>query len=104
MKLRYFRHPSWTPGDLETRPTLKLSGARGYRIAPYLDAWDWMYAGVSKSQERSDSALEQELVSSYLPIATRCLLFEQLAADDRLRAKQILLLHANQLEADISVN
>jgi len=32
-----------------------------------MDAWDWMYAGVyEEARKRGDTALQQQLVSSYL--------------------------------------
>jgi hypothetical protein len=47
---------------------------RGYRIAPVtMDAWDWMYAGVyEEARKRGDTALQQQLVSSYLSTLARC--------------------------------
>src|SRR5438477_2236367 len=70
MKLRYFRHPFLDTGrDLQTRRDAEafLVG-RGYRIAPVtLDAWDWMYARVYEdAKTRGDSALLQQLATSYL--------------------------------------
>src|ERR1700719_4366625 len=70
MKLRYFRHPFLDTGrDLQTRREAEAClVARGYRIAPVtLDAWDWMYARVyDDAKQRGDTALQQQLVSSYL--------------------------------------
>ncbi len=69
-KLRYFRHPYLDTGrDLETRREAEaFLVARGYRIAPVtLDAWDWMFAFVyADAKKRGDTALEQEIVRSYL--------------------------------------
>jgi len=106
MKLRYFRHPYLDTGrDLETRRDAEaFLTARGYRIAPVtLDAWDWMYAGVYEdAKQRGDSALQQELVSSYLSYSDQVFAYyEQLSKQTiGYEPKQILLLHANQLEAD----
>jgi len=106
MKLRYFRHPYLDTGrDLETRREAEaFLVARGYRIAPVtLDAWDWMYARVYEdARKRGDTALQQQLVSSYLSYSDAVFAYaEQLSRDlVGYEPKQILLLHANELEAD----
>jgi peptidoglycan/xylan/chitin deacetylase (PgdA/CDA1 family) len=106
MKLRYFRHPFLDTGrDLQTRREAEafLVG-RGYRIAPVtLDAWDWMYAGVYEdAKKRDDTALQQQLVSSYLSYSDEMFAYSERLAKQTIayEPKQILLLHANQLEAD----
>ena len=106
MKLRYFRHPFLDTGrDLQTRRDAEafLVG-RGYRIAPVtLDAWDWMYAGVYEdAKKRDDTALQQQLVSSYLSYSDEMFAYSERLAKQTIayEPKQILLLHANQLEAD----
>jgi peptidoglycan/xylan/chitin deacetylase (PgdA/CDA1 family) len=106
MKLRYFRHPYLDTGrDLETRRKAEeFLAQRGYRIAPItLDAWDWMYATVYEdAKKRGDTALQKKLADSYLEYSNQVFAYaEQLSA--RLlgyEPKQILLIHANQLEAD----
>jgi peptidoglycan-N-acetylglucosamine deacetylase len=106
MKLRYFRHPYLDTGrDLETRRDAEaFLVARGYRIAPVtIDAWDWMYAGVYEdAKKRGDSALQQELVSSYLSYSDQVFAYSEQLSKQTIgyEPKQILLLHANQLEAD----
>ena len=105
-KLRYFRHPFLDTGrDLQTRREAEaFLVARGYRIAPVtLDAWDWMYAGVYEdARKRGDTSLQQELTRSYLSYSDEMFAYtEQLAKQTvGYEPKQILLLHANQLEAD----
>jgi peptidoglycan/xylan/chitin deacetylase (PgdA/CDA1 family) len=106
MKLRYFRHPYLDTGrDLETRRHAEafLVG-RGYRIAPVtLDAWDWMYAGVyDDAKKRGDSALQEELAKSYLSYSDQVFEYSEKLSRQIIgyEPKQILLLHANQLEAD----
>jgi len=106
MKLRYFRHPYLDTGrDLETRRHAEafLIG-RGYRIAPVtLDAWDWMYAGVyDDAKKRNDSALQEELAKSYLSYSDLVFEYSEKLSKQIVgyEPKQILLLHANQLEAD----
>ena len=106
MKLRYFRHPFLDTGrDLQTRREAEaFLVARGYRIAPVtLDAWDWMYAGVYEdAKKRGDTALQQQLVSSYLSYSDEMFAYSEQLSKQTIgfEPKQILLLHANQLEAD----
>ena len=106
MKLRYFRHPYLDTGrDLQTRRQAEaFLVERGYRIAPItLDGWDWMYAGVyEEAKKRSDAALQQELVKSYLSYHDAVFAYsEQLSVLTMgYEPRQILLLHASQLEAD----
>jgi len=106
IKLRYFRHPYLDTGrDLQTRRDAEafLVG-RGYRIAPVtLDAWDWMFGGVyDDAKKRGDTALQQEVVSSYLSYTTTVFSYYEKLSKDLIgyEPKQILLLHANQLEAE----
>ena len=106
LQLRYFRHPYLDTGrDLETRRQAEafLVG-RGYRIAPVtLDAWDWMYASVYEdARRRSDSGLEQQLVSSYLSYTGAVFDYYERLSKELIgyEPKQILLLHGNWLEAD----
>ena len=106
MKLRYFRHPFLDTGrDLQTRREAEafLVG-RGYRIAPItLDAWDWMYAGVYEdAKKRGDTALQQQLADSYLSYSDSVFAYSEQLSKQIMgyEPRQILLLHANQLEAD----
>jgi peptidoglycan-N-acetylglucosamine deacetylase len=106
MQLRYFRHPYLDTGrDLETRRQAEAFLAqRGYRIAPVtMDAWDWMYAGVyGDARRRGDTALEQQLVSSYLSYTAEVFTYYEKFSKDLIgyEPKQIILLHGNWLEAD----
>ena len=106
LQLRYFRHPYLDTGrDLETRRQAEafLVG-RGYRIAPVtMDGWDWMYASVYEdARRRSDTALEQQLVSSYLSYTSAVFDYYEKLSKELIgyEPKQILLLHGNWLEAD----
>ena len=106
MKLRYFRHPYLDTGrDLQTRREAEafLVG-RGYRIAPVtLDAWDWMSAGVyDDAKRRNDAAVQQEVVSAYLTYHAAVFAYYEKLSKDLMgyEPKQILLLHANFLEAE----
>jgi peptidoglycan/xylan/chitin deacetylase (PgdA/CDA1 family) len=106
MPLRYFRHPFLDTGrDLQTRREAEaFLVSRGYRIAPVtLDAWDWMYARVyDDAKQRGDTALQQQLTSSYLSYSDTVFAYTEQLAKQTIgyEPKQILLLHANQLEAD----
>src|SRR5215467_4506533 len=106
MKLKYLRHPYLDTGrDLETRRQAEafLVG-RGYHIAPItLDAWDWMYATVYEdAKKRGDSDLQARLVSSYLSYSDEVFDYSERFSVKIIgyEPKQILLIHANQLEAD----
>jgi peptidoglycan/xylan/chitin deacetylase (PgdA/CDA1 family) len=106
MKLRYFRHPYLDAGrDPITRQQADAFLAeRGYLIAPItLDGWDWMFAGLYEdAKKRNDTDLQQRIVKDYLAYHDAAI-----AYDEQLSAKvvgyeprQILLLHASNLEAD----
>jgi peptidoglycan-N-acetylglucosamine deacetylase len=106
MTLRYFRHPYLDAGrDLETRREAEaFLAARGYRVAPVtLDAWDWMFAFVyDDAIKRGDTPLQQQLTSAYLSYSDTVFdYFEKLSKQIMgYEPSQILLLHANRLEAD----
>jgi peptidoglycan/xylan/chitin deacetylase (PgdA/CDA1 family) len=103
---RYFRHPFLQMG---ATPELEKSfedfiAARGYRIAPVTtDTWDWMFlAAYEQARERGDAAELKRVTDDYLKFAA--LKFDN---SDRVSAelfgrpiKHILLLHANELNAD----
>ena len=104
--LRYFRHPYLDTGrDLATRRKAEeFLTQRGYRIAPItLDGWDWMFAGLYEdAKKRNDTALEQQIVKEYLAYHDAVFTYdEQLSVKVvGYEPKQILLLHASNLEAD----
>jgi peptidoglycan/xylan/chitin deacetylase (PgdA/CDA1 family) len=106
MKMRYFRHPFLDTGrDLLTRQQAEaFLTERGYRIAPVtLDAWDWMFAWVYEdARKRGDTALQQEVVRSYLSYTDAVFSYYEQLSRDLLgyEPKHILLLHGNWLEAD----
>jgi len=106
MKLRYFRHPYLDTGrDLQTRREAEAFLVdRGYRIAPItLDGWDWMFAGLYEdAKKRNDTELQQRIVKEYLAHHDAVFAYEeQLSAKIvGYEPKQILLLHASNLEAD----
>jgi peptidoglycan/xylan/chitin deacetylase (PgdA/CDA1 family) len=106
MKLRYFRHPYLDTGrDLMTRRQAEaFLVERGYRIAPItLDGWDWMFAGLYEdAKKRNDMSLQQQIVKEYLAYHDAVFAYsEQLSVKVvGYEPKQILLLHASNLEAD----
>ena len=106
MKLRYFRHPYLDTGrDLLTRRQAEeFLVQRGYRIAPItLDGWDWAFAGVYEdAKKRNDAALQQQIVNDYLAYHDAVFAYSEQLAVKTLgyEPKQILLLHASNLEAD----
>ena len=106
MKLRYIRHPYLDTGrDLQTRRQAEaFLVERGYRIAPItLDGWDWMFAGLYEdAKKRNDTALRAQIVKEYLAYHDAVFAYqEQLSAKlIGYEPRQILLLHASNLEAD----
>lgn len=106
MKLRYFRHPYLDTGrDLATRRKAEeFLIQRGYRIAPVtLDGWDWAFAGIYEdAKKRNDTDLQQRIVKDYLGYHdAQFAYFEQLSQKlVGYEPKQVLLLHASNLEAD----
>ena len=106
MKLRYFRHPYLDTGrDLSTRRKAEeFLSQRGYRVAPVtLDGWDWAFAGIYEdAKKRNDTELQQKIVKDYLGYHdAQFAYFEQLSQKVAgYEPKQVLLLHASNLEAD----
>jgi peptidoglycan/xylan/chitin deacetylase (PgdA/CDA1 family) len=106
MKLRYFRHPFLDTGrDLQTRRQAEaFLVERGYRIASVtLDGWDWMFAGLYEdAKKRSDTELQQRIIKEYLAYHDAAFAYaEQLSVKVvGYEPKQVLLLHASNLEAD----
>lgn len=106
MKLRYFRHPYLDTGrDLLTRRKAEeFLSQRGYRIAPItLDGWDWMFAGLYEdAKKRNDTDMQQKIVKEYLAYHDAVFTFteQQSVKVVGYEPRQILLLHASNLEAD----
>jgi|SRR5579859_645184 len=106
MKLRYFRHPYLDTGrDLKTRRDFEaFLVERGYTIAPItLDAWDWNFAGgYQRAQKHGDKALEKEIVDTYFSYTNEVLAYSEKLSKQVVgyEPAQVLLLHANSLEAD----
>ena len=105
-KLRYFRHPVLQTGpDLETKLAFeKFLAGRGYTIAPVtIDNQDFIYAEVyARAKRRGDQRLMKRVAEDYIPYMDRMFeFFEKLSKDVvGYEVKQVLLLHANELNAD----
>lgn len=106
MRLRYFRHPYLDTGrDLLTRREAdQFLTDRGYRIAPItLDGWDWMFAGVYEDAKKgNDTVMQQQIVKDYLAYHDAVFAYSEQLSQKIVgyEPKQILLLHASNLEAD----
>src|SRR5215470_1501513 len=106
MQMRFFRHPYLDTGrDLETRRKAEeFLIQRGYHIAPItLDGWDWAFAGIYEdARKRNDTEMQQKIVKNYLAHheATFAYSEQQSVKVVGYEPKQILLLHASNLEAD----
>jgi peptidoglycan-N-acetylglucosamine deacetylase len=105
-KVKYFRHPFLHMGPTEEteRKFERFLTERGYRIAPMtIDSVDWMILSaylIAKNQ--SDNELARKISMDYLELLDRRFEYSEKAADllfDR-DIPQILLLHANELNAD----
>ena len=105
-KLRYFRHT-----QLRTGPTLEYKASldrfladRGYTIAPVtIDNQDFIFADIySRAKARGDRETMKRVSAAYLPYMEQIFeFFEKLSADFLgYEVKQVLLLHANELNAD----
>lgn len=105
-KLEYFRHPFLHAGqELETRRAFETFLARrGYRIAPVtIDNQEWVFAEVyAMAKERGDSATADRVAAAYITYMEEVFdFFEKLSVQVvGYEVKQVLLLHANPLNAD----
>jgi len=104
--LRYFRHPFLHTGNsLETKQHFEeFLKERGYRIAPVtIDNSEWIFArAYDLAMQRGDKQLMKRIGRSYIPyMEQKFAYFEQQSmALFGYEMKQILLLHANALNAD----
>jgi peptidoglycan-N-acetylglucosamine deacetylase len=105
-KIRYFRHPFLQMGNtLEVEKSFEnFIAARGYEIAPVtIDTMDWMFlAAYSNARKQNDSEMMKRVSEEYLKFAGLKFDFaEKVAAELFARpVRHILLLHANELNAD----
>ncbi|MDQ6787184.1 MAG: polysaccharide deacetylase family protein [Acidobacteriota bacterium] len=105
-KIRYFRHPFLQMG---TTPELEKSfesfiAERGYRIAPVtMDTMDWMFlAAYTKAKEQGDAEMIKRVSEEYIKFAALKFDFCEKVSGELFgrQIKHILLLHANELNAD----
>jgi peptidoglycan/xylan/chitin deacetylase (PgdA/CDA1 family) len=105
-KLRYFRQPFLHTGrDLETKRRLEaFLAARGYRVAPVtIDNSEWIFArAYDKAAENGDQQMMKRVGEAYIPYMERRFEYfeKQSAALFGREIKQVLLVHANALNAD----
>jgi peptidoglycan/xylan/chitin deacetylase (PgdA/CDA1 family) len=106
LKLRYFRHPVLHTGpDPETKKAFEqFLAAHGYTVAPVtIDNQDFMFAEVyARARKRGDQATMKRVADAYVPYMEKMFdFFEKLSVDSLgYEVKQVLLLHANELNAD----
>ncbi|MCG8469736.1 MAG: polysaccharide deacetylase family protein [Gemmatimonadetes bacterium] len=104
---RYFRHPFLRTGtDIETKRAFEAFLAEhGYEVAPVtIDNQEWIYArAYDHAQVRDDAELAARIAVSYLTYMDS--VFGYYEAQSRAllgyELPQVLLLHANQLNADV---
>ena len=105
-KPRYFRHPFLQMGPTQEveRSFEAFIGERGYRIAPVtIDIMDWMFRVAYANARTQDDAAQMKKVSTeYLKFAGVKFDFCERVSSTLFghSIKHILLLHANELNAD----
>ena len=105
-KIRYFRHPFLQVGlDLDKRRAFEaFLGKRGYTIAPVtIDNDEYVYATVyARALRRGDRATARKVGEDYLRYMDAVVAFDEEVARRLVGREiaQILLLHANTLNAD----
>lgn len=105
-KPRYFRHPFLQMGPTREieQAFEKFIGERGYQIAPVtIDILDWMFrVAYVSARTQGDSALMRKVAAEYLKFAAVKFDFCETVATQLFgrSIKHILLLHANELNAD----
>jgi peptidoglycan/xylan/chitin deacetylase (PgdA/CDA1 family) len=105
-QLRYFRHPFLHTGrDLKTKTDFEsFLRSRNYTIAPVtIDNSDWIFAkayGLAKG--RGDRALAERIAQSFIPYMEDYFAYyeQQSVQLFNREIKHVLLLHANELNAD----
>ena len=104
--LRYFRHPFLHTGkSLETKQKFEeFLSQRGYLIAPVtIDNSEWIFArAYDNAMQRGDKQLMKRIGKSYISYMDQKFAYfeQQSLALFGYEMKQILLLHANALNAD----
>jgi peptidoglycan/xylan/chitin deacetylase (PgdA/CDA1 family) len=104
--LRFFRHPFLHTGrSLETKRGLEsFLAAHGYRVAPVtIDNDEYIFAAAyDRAGARGDVAQKQRVAAAYVPYMLAKFEFFERNSKDLFgrQIRQILLLHANPLNAD----
>ncbi|HEX8195601.1 MAG TPA: polysaccharide deacetylase family protein [Pyrinomonadaceae bacterium] len=105
-QIRYFRHPYLFTGlDLETKQKLGAFLAQhNYTIAPVtIDNADWIFArAYDNALEKNDKKLLKQIGAAYVPYLDAKMDYwerQSIKLFNR-EPKQILLLHANSIDAD----
>ena len=105
-KIRYFRHPYLQMGrSAEIEKAFEsFIAERGYQIAPVtIDTMDWMFlAAYAKARSQGDSEMIERVSNEYLKyVGLKLDSCEKIAGElFGHPIKHILLLHANELNAD----
>lgn len=106
MKLRYFRHPFLHTGrEIEKKHEFeKFLAGRGYTVAPVtVDNSDWLFArAYDNATDRGDKAAIKRVGEAYVPYMESVFDFyeKQSVGLFGREIKQILLIHANSINAD----
>ncbi len=106
MRPRYFRHPQLNTGPDVTskRAFERFLAAHGYAIAPVtIDNDEWIYArAYIMDAAAADSELQQRIGQDYIRHMSEAFAFHEELSLQLLRREpaQILLVHANALNAD----
>lgn len=105
-KLKYFRYPFLHTGK-SPKDRLMLEEFlknNGYVIAPVtVDNSDWIFAAAyDKALAAKDSALAKQIADAFIPYMEKKFDFYESCSDSLFgrQIKQIILLHANKLNAD----
>ncbi len=105
-ELQWFRHPYLHTGrDLETKHGLEeFLMEHGYRVAPVtVDNSEWIFArAYDRAIEREDKALQERIGKTYVDYMEEMVAYyeEQSTRLFQREIPQILLVHANDLNAD----
>lgn len=106
MKIRYFRHPFLNTGaSIEMKNAFEnILAERKYIVAPVtVDNQDYVFAAVyANALKNNDRAMMNRIAEAYVPYMESSLEFYEKQSSTLLgyEIKQILLVHANMLNAD----
>jgi peptidoglycan/xylan/chitin deacetylase (PgdA/CDA1 family) len=105
-RVRYFRHPFLHTGrDPETRHRVEtFLAARGYHTAPVtIDNGEYLFAAAyERALRRNDEGTRRRVATSYLDYMARVFTYYEQQSTTLFgrELRQVLLLHANALNAD----